>query len=279
MAEEEIELGSPTAISLEDDVLGSGFKTILPSGITGSNWQITGHSTQVLTTVLEPGMTIETEPGSMMFMQNTFEQSVDCGCDTCLMRCCAGENCAKTVYENTGGSSAYIGLSPYYPAGIVPISGKDLNLSNDEGTVTAKAGAYFANVGGNVNVDYSCHCCAIDTLCCTGLGPVRQVLSVDSAATAFLSAAGTIVVKDLKSDETIVVDSNSIVSYESTVEPGCQSSGKIGMCCCGGEGCANSTLTGPGRVYIQSTNFAKMKMYWTPAPENSGSAGAESGDE
>ena len=267
--EEEIVLGSPTAITLSDDVLGSGFKTILSDSVKGDRWQINGKDTQVLTTVLEPNQTIECEPGSMMFMHPDIEQDVDCGCDTCFTRCCAGENCAKTIYTNAGSSANYIGLAPYYPAGIIPIAiGK---LTGD--SFVTKSGAYMANIG-QVDIDYSCHCCSIETLCCTGLGCVRQHVSGAGSATAFLSAAGTILVKDLEQGETFVIDSDSIVGYDSTVTSGVRPSGKCGVCCCGGEGCVNSTLTGPGRIYLQSTSFAKMRAAWTPPPQNSNNDGS-----
>lgn len=273
--EEEIILGPSTVIQLSDDPLGSGFKTIISDSVKGDRWQVNGKDTQVLTTLLEPNQSIECEPGSMMFMHPSIEQDVDCGCDTCWSRCMAGENCAKSIYTNAGHEKNYIGLAPYYPAGIIPIAvGK---LAGD--AFVTKSGAYMANIG-QVDVGYSCHCCSIETLCCTGLGCVRQELSGTASATAFLSAAGTILVKDLGKNETVVIDSNSIVGYDKSVSSGVRPSGKCGVCLCGGEGCVNSTLTGPGKIYLQSTSFEKMKLAWTPPPQNNNmGSGGDADDE
>ena len=40
----------------------------------------------------------------------------------------------------------------------------------------------------------------------------------------------------------------------------CRTAGGCCTCCCGGEGLFNTTLTGPGRVYIQSYSKEKFMM-------------------
>jgi uncharacterized protein (AIM24 family) len=66
-----------------------------------------------------------------------------------------------------------------------------------------------------------------------------------------LSAGGTIVYRSLKDGERIIVDTASVVAIEESVQLGVAATGRVGMCCCGGEGCCATTLTGPGKVFLQ----------------------------
>lgn len=83
-----------------------------------------------------------------------------------------------------------------------------------------------------------------------------------------MNAAGTILTKELADGETLVVDSDALVGYDSTITTGVRSSGNCMVCCCGGEGCVNSTVTGPGRVFIQSSSFIKMVSTFRPVENN-----------
>lgn len=57
--------------------------------------------------------------------------------------------------------------------------------------------------------------------------------------------------RSLEENETITVDSRSVVAYESTASLGITPNGRFCTCLCGGEGIFSTTLTGPGRVYLQ----------------------------
>lgn len=114
----------------------------------------------------------------------------------------------------------------------------------------AKAGAYMSELG---DVDVGCSLdCSPTTCCCAGLGCCRQKLSGSDGSIAFLNAGGTLVYKNLKAGETITIDSGSVVGFEDSARLGCTPNGRFCTCCCGGEGCFSTTLTGPGRVYMQS---------------------------
>lgn len=86
--------------------------------------------------------------------------------------------------------------------------------------------------------------CSFKTCCCAGLGCCRQKLSGTDGSIAFLAAGGTLIYRQLKADETIIVDSRSIVAFEHSVELGIVSNGRFCTCCFGGEGCFSSTLKG-----------------------------------
>jgi uncharacterized protein (AIM24 family) len=105
---------------------------------------------------------------------------------------------------------------------------------------------------GDVNVGCDLDC-SYRTCLCAGLGCCRQKITGSDDSIAFLAAGGTIVYRNLKEGETITVDTTSVVAFEESVKLGIISNGRLCSvtCCCGGEGIFSTTLTGPGRIYLQ----------------------------
>ena len=95
----------------------------------------------------------------------------------------------------------------------------------------------------------------------------------------FLAAGGTILEKDLGQGETIVVDSDSIVGFTQGVTMDVRRAGGCFTMCCGGEGMFNTTLSGPGKVWIQSMSFEKFKKVVAPdpPPPSGGGGGGDGG--
>jgi uncharacterized protein (AIM24 family) len=219
---------------------------------------ITGADSQILTMALNPGDVLKGSPGSMMFMSDNVKADANLTCS--ISRVCVGESCFEVDFENTSNSQGYVGVTPSFPAKIVPI---DLNTVG--GSLIAKGGAYFSHIG-NVNVDISCDFSCL-RCCCGGAGMTRQKLNGDG--TAFLEAGGTIIQKQLAEGETVVVDTESVVAWAETVEMGLRTAGGCCMCCCGGEGLFNTTMTGPGLLVMQSMSFEKyVRALVPPQPRN-----------
>jgi uncharacterized protein (AIM24 family) len=102
------------------------------------------------------------------------------------------------------------------------------------------------------NVSVSCDAdCSLATCCCAGFGCCRQKIGGTQDSIAFLAAGGTLLYRNLEPGELIIVDSRSVVAIENSVTIGITSNGRCCMCFCGGEGCCSTTLTGPGKVFIQ----------------------------
>jgi len=227
----------------------------------GHEWCIAGHDMQVLSMTVPPGETIITEVGSFMYMHPGMETKVELtlcsakGCGEGWKRICGGESCVKVLLSNETGDNGYVGLTPNFPAKVIPIKfGSHVESGRN---LIAKAGSYMSELG---DVDVGCDLdCSPTTCCCAGLGCCRQKLSGTEGSIAFLNAGGTIVYKRLKEGETITIDTNSVVGFEDSADLGCRFNGRIGTCCFGGEGCFSTTLTGPGRVYLQSMSFERFK--------------------
>lgn len=172
----------------------------------------------------------------------------DVSCMNCCRRFLSGEHCVTGEYVNTSTLPAIIGFTPAIPARVIP-----LDLKN--GPVQCKSGAWFISLG---NADVTCEPdCNPFTCCCAGQGCIRQTVQGDG--TAFLAAMGTLMKKELAPGEVFVIDTNSLVAWDKTATLSARRAGGCCMCCCGGEGCFNTTLTGPGTAYIQSMSWDRFK--------------------
>lgn len=249
------------------DPLNSGFLWVRPSRELATehksgafSWTISGDDMQVLTTTVPPNETFITEVGSSMFMHPAMMTSVELTCcppsPESMNRVLGGESCVKVFLSNPTRGETYVGVTPNFPAKVVPVKfGEHVKINS---ALVAKRGAIMSQMG---TVDIGC---TADfnpaTFCCAGLGLCRQHIADggNGNGIAFLAAGGTLVQKDLRVGETIVIDSGSVVAFEDSCSLGIRPSGRLCMCFFGGEGCFNTTLTGPGRVWLQSMSFEKF---------------------
>jgi uncharacterized protein (TIGR00266 family) len=83
--------------------------------------------------------------------------------------------------------------------------------------------------------------------------------------TALIHGGGDFVEFDLKAGETLQVDTGCVVGFDASVEYDVQLAGGIKTMMFGGEGLFLATLTGPGRVIVQSMTLAKLRRELAPA--------------
>ena len=70
-----------------------------------------------------------------------------------------------------------------------------------------------------------------------------------------------------------MVDTNSVLCFESSVEIDVKRvGGGFLTCCCGGAGLFNTTMTGPGKIWLQSMSIDKMRLLFPPNVQKSGGA-------
>lgn len=115
---------------------------------------------------------------------------------------------------------------------------------------------------------------SVGSFCCSGIDFIVQTVS--NGEWAFLMAMGTVIVKQLNPGEKILVDTDSILCFESSVTIDIQWVGNAAAICCGGEGLFNTTLTGPGKIWIQSMSIDKMRKLFPPQVQSS--SDSNSGD-
>lgn len=221
---------------------------------TGQRFQISGADCQVLTVAMGGGEKVISQPGALMFMSPAVKTSMECG--NCS-RLCVGETCCKTVFHNDSREEGFVSLTPSFPAKVIPV---DLNTVG--GRLIAKGGAYMSHLG-TVELSATWDCCPTTCLW-GGMGIARQ--GITGTGTVFLEAGGVVLTKVLAASEVLVVDTDAIVGFQDTVTLNVRMQSSIPMCCYGGEGCFNTTLTGPGLVILQSMSFEKYRAAVAPPP-------------
>jgi uncharacterized protein (TIGR00266 family) len=75
----------------------------------------------------------------------------------------------------------------------------------------------------------------------------------------FIHAGGDFFVKELSAGETLQIDTGSVVGFEESVKYDVQFVGGIKTALFGGEGLFITTLTGPGKIILQSMTLAKLR--------------------
>lgn len=217
-------------------------------------FDITGDNLQLVTLHLAGGETVYAEAGTMNHMSSNIEMKAKAkgGLIKGLKRMVTGESFFITEFNAK--SDGFVAFGGNIPGKIQPIQlgpGNEFMAQKDaflcaEDTIdmdvafTKKLGAGFFGGEGFVLQKFS------------GQGYV------------FIHAAGDFVVKDLQPGETLKVDTGSVVGFDTTVKYDITRAGGIKTSMFGGEGLFLTTLTGPGKVIIQSMSIANLASALLP---------------
>ena len=221
-------------------------RTVMPHGFT-----IVGDRYSVVNAQLPPGGTYQSEPGAMMYMSPGVEmQARFAG-----WRMFSGEGLAKLQYINNTPTDGHVGITANMPMAMI------LPWDTSAGTPNCKRGAFLAGDAAVRVVPKLLPAASAAACCCGGMPPIIQ--EVGGSGFALLNAGGTIVSRTLAPGEALLVDSDAVVAFTNQIkydvrpvrEPSPEA---VITCVCGGEGCFNTELTGPGTVYIQSVSYEKL---------------------
>ena len=114
------------------------------------------------------------------------------------------------------GSDTYVGLTTNYPAKVIPI-----DLNSVGGSMILRGGSYVSALDA-VDINLDCACCNFPSYC-GGVGICRQ--GATGTGTLFVSGGGTVMTRKLTDGEQIVVGTESIVGWESSVKLGIRLTG------------------------------------------------------
>jgi uncharacterized protein (AIM24 family) len=102
-----------------------------------------------------------------------------------------------------------------------------------------------------------------------GEGFILQKLTGDGLA--FVHAGGTVHFKDLQAGERLILDTGCLVAFQESVGYDIQMAGGIKTALFGGEGLFLASMTGPGRVFLQSLPFSRLaSRIYAAAPQTGG---------
>lgn len=242
------------------------------------DYKIFGEEMQFVEVELDPGESAVAEAGGMMYMGDGIQMETIFGdgrstggfVDQLLgagKRILTGESLFMTVFHNQGRGKQRVAFASPYPGKILPI-----NLSEMGGKLICQKDAFLcAAKGVSIGIDFQKK---IGVGLFGGEGFIMQRLEGDGLA--FLHAGGTVVLRDLRADETLRVDTGCIVGLQQTVRYDIQFVGGVRSALFGGEGFFFAKLTGPGRVWLQSLPFSRLAgRIWEAAPQTGGGGKGE----
>ena len=228
------------------------------------DYRIYGEDMQFVEIELDPGESAVAEAGTLMYKDATVSMETVFGDGSTSSstggfmdklvgagkRLITGESLFTTVFSHAGGSGkAKVAFAAPYPGTIVPMT-----LSNYGGKIICQKDSFLCAARGvSIGLFFQKK---IMTALFGGEGFIMQKLEGDGLV--FVHAGGTIVERELAAGERIDVDTGCVVAMTSSVNFDLQTVGSVKSALFGGEGVFLATLTGPGKVWIQSLPFSRL---------------------
>jgi uncharacterized protein (TIGR00266 family) len=224
-------------------------------------YEIIGDNLQMAKIDLAPGEGVFAEAGSMVNMSGavTMESQLKGGIISGLKRAVTGESIFLTRFFATD-APGFVSFAGTMPGKIFPVTispGKEFNAQKSS----------FLCCEETVDLDI-----AITNKIRAGLfgGEGFILQRITGSGNVFLHCCGDIIEMNLKPGEVIKVQTGLVVGFEQTVSYDIALVGGITTALFGGEGLFVTTLTGPGKVVLQSMDIAKIAatlIPFLPKPE------------
>lgn len=238
------------------------------------DYEIKGSEMQFVEVELDPGEAAVGEAGSLMYMESGIGMDTVFGDGAAqsggffgkLMgagkRLITGESLFTTVYTNHGDGKQKVAFSAPYPGKIIP-----MDLSKMGGMLICQKDAFLCAARGvSLGIHFQQK---LSVGFFGGEGFIMQKLEGDGLA--FVHAGGTVMRRELKPGETLMVDTGCVVAFTPDVNFEIQYVGKIKTALFGGEGLFFAKLTGPGTVWLQSLPFSRLaSRVFAAAPQMGG---------
>ena len=240
------------------------------------DFRILGSDMQFVEVELDPGESAIAEAGSMMYMTPSIEMETIFGDGSGQQRSgvmgallgagkrlITGESLFMTVFTNQGTGKQQVAFAAPYPGKILSLDLKQLGGE----LICQKDSFLCAARGVAVGIAFQRR---IGVGLFGGEGFIMQRLTGDGLT--FVHAGGTVHALELGAGEKLRVDTGCLVALQPSVNYEIEYVGKIKTALFGGEGLFFATLTGPGRVWLQSLPFSRMAdRIYKAAPSAGGS--------
>ena len=216
---------------------------------TTLDYKIEGDDFQYVRIALGAREAVRAEPGSFMWMENGIEMATSTGGGLMsgLKRALGGESFFITTFTNQGPQPATVGFAAPYP-------GKILALDLARSPVLCQRDAYLCSTtDAQISVAFTKR---FGAGLFGGEGFILQRITGTGAA--FLHASGYIIERELAAGEQLRVDTGCIVGFEEGVDYDIQMIRGIKSWLFSGEGLFYASLTGPGRIWLQTLPFSRL---------------------
>lgn len=224
------------------------------------DYKIIGHDVQLVEIELDQGETVIAEAGTMLYMEPGIDFQTKMGDGSTpnegvfgkllqgASRLIAGESLFLTHFTNQGYGKSHVSFAGPYPGSIIP-----MDLAQLGGSVTVQRDAFLcAAMGTRVTMTFNRR---LGAGFFGGEGFILERLDGDGMA--FIHAGGSVISRELKG-ETIRVDTGCVVGFTAGINFDIQKAGNLRSMVFGGEGMFLATLSGYGKVWIQSMPVSKL---------------------
>ena len=223
------------------------------------DFTIHGDNLQVARIHLQPGQELYAEAGKMVYKQTVVEWDTRMSGETlgdkilgALKRKLMGESLFLTYFH--AASPGEVGFAGDYPGRI-----QALSLAAGQTIMVQRESFLCAQSSVTLNIAFTKR---LGAGFFGGEGFILEKLT--GPGTAFIHAGGDHIEFTLGPGESLQVDTGCIVAFEESVDYDIQYVGGIKRALFGGEGLFLATLTGPGKVIIQSMTLDKMRRQFAP---------------
>lgn len=241
------------------------------------DYKILGEDIQVVEIELDPNETVIAEAGSMLFMEDgiSFETKMGDGSQAnqsilgkmfqAGSRLLMGESLFMTHFTNRGVGKRKVAFAAPYPGTIKAV---DLATINQNTLIVQKDAFLCAAMGTSISIHFNKR---FGAGLFGGEGFILERIQGDGLA--FIHSGGVVIEKTLN-NELLRLDTGCLVAYEPQLNFDIQSAGGLRSMIFGGEGMFLATLSGTGKVWIQSLPISKLIQRLSPY---GGNASKESG--
>lgn len=225
------------------------------------DYKIFGSEMQYVEVELDPGEAAVGEAGVMMYLQDGIQMDTVFGDGSPQQggfmgkllgagkRLLTGESLFTTVFHNEGNGKRRVAFAAPYPGKIIPVHLADIGGS----LICQKDSFLCAAKGVSLGIAFQRK---LGVGLFGGEGFIMQKLDGDGMA--FVHAGGTLKELVLAPGETLRVDTGCMVAFQPSVNFDIQFVGKIKSAVFGGEGFFYATLSGPGKVWLQSLPLSRL---------------------
>jgi uncharacterized protein (TIGR00266 family) len=225
-------------------------------------YKIFGEDLQFVEVELDPRESAIAEAGGMMYMTPGIEMETIFGDGSSQQksgimgallgagkRLLTGESLFMTVFTNTGAGVQRVAFAAPYPGRILP-----MDLAKLGGELICQKDSFLCAAKGiSIGIAFQRK---IGAGLFGGEGFIMQRLQGDGLA--FVHAGGMLHALDLGPGQTLRVDTGCLVAMQPSVNYDIQFVGKVKTAIFGGEGLFFATLTGPGKVWLQSLPLSRL---------------------
>jgi uncharacterized protein (TIGR00266 family) len=226
------------------------------------DYKIIGDDMQFVEVELDPGESAVAEAGAMMYMTAGIRMETIFGDGSgqqrggvmgALMgagkRLLTGESLFMTVFTNGGAGKQQVAFAAPYPGKILA-----LDLTQLGGTLLCQKDSFLCAARGvSIGIAFQKR---LGVGLFGGEGFIMERLEGDGLC--FAHAGGMVHPIELAAGQTLRIDTGCLVALQPSVSYDIQMVTGIKTALFGGEGLFFATLTGPGRVWLQSLPFSRM---------------------